>query len=181
MSKTKELCSRIDKAYEEGSIEEALKEVEALARMRVNSKTVDFQETSQKEIIQDCVVATWKGRFEARSRFSTWVMSIITNQIHSALRAVKEERESKLLYLADAVGRDEEDNEVTLEDVMWSESPKYLRVESQPFPSEKAFEVFDLQEQGLSLKEIAQRQGITYDAIRKRVSRWTREMVPVAE
>jgi DNA-directed RNA polymerase specialized sigma24 family protein len=108
-------------------------------------------------------------------------MSIIKNQIHSALRAVKEERESKLLYLADVVGRDEDDKELTLEEVMGSESPKYLRVESQPFPSQQAFEVFDLQEQGLSLKEIAQRQGITYDAIRQRVSRWTREMVPIAE
>jgi hypothetical protein len=74
MSRTTEFCIRIDKAYEEGRIEEALKEVEALARMRVNSKTVDFQEASQKEIIQDCVLAAWKGRFEARSRFSTWVM-----------------------------------------------------------------------------------------------------------
>jgi RNA polymerase sigma factor (sigma-70 family) len=168
-------------AYDEGNQDLALEGVKKLAEMRVRSLTVGFQKDRQREIIQSCVVAAWEGRFEARSRFSTWVMSIIKHQIHSAFRHVKQERESKLLYLSDAVGRDEDDNELTLEDVIGSESPKYRRVESKPFPSEQAFHVFDLQERGLSLKEIAQRQGISYDAIRQRVSRWTREMVPFAE
>ena len=54
-------------------------------------------------------------------------------------------------------------------------------VECQPFPSEEAFQVYDLLEQGKSLKEIAKIRGTTYGALRQRVSRWTREMKPVAE
>jgi DNA-directed RNA polymerase specialized sigma24 family protein len=96
---------------------------------------------------------------------------------------VKQERESTL-YLNDEVGNDKDGDKLTLEEVIGSESSvfeEYRQVKSQPFPSEEAFEVFDLQEQGLSLKEIAQRKGTTYGALRQRVSRWTREMKPVAE
>jgi RNA polymerase sigma factor (sigma-70 family) len=185
MSRTTELCNEIDAFCGKRDIEGALQTVEKLAEMRVKSKTVGFEVDRQEEIIQDCVVAAWQSKFEGRndSKFSTWVMSIIQNQIHSAFKVVKQERESTL-YLNDEVGNDKDGDKLTLEEVIGSESSvfeEYRQVKSQPFPSEEAFEVFDLQEQGLSLKEIAQRKGTTYGALRQRVSRWTREMKPVAE
>jgi DNA-binding NarL/FixJ family response regulator len=73
---------------------------------------------------------------------------------------------------------------ITIEEVINSELPKYeeyRQVESQPFLSEEAFEVADLEEQGLSLKEIAQRRGTTYVAMRQRASRWTRAMKPIVK
>lgn len=179
-TRTKKLCGRIDGAYKEGNIEEALKAVEELAKLRVKNMAWDLSKQDKKDIVQDCVVAAWKSKFKGRNKagtkstYSTWVMSVIENQIHSALKAVQLERATHL-YLSDPVGRNSDGESFTVQEAIGSESAKfekYRPVESQPFPSAEAFEVSALLEQGLTLKEIAKMKGTTHAALRQKACRW---------
>lgn len=170
MSATREICSRMDTAYEDGNLDEALKEVRRLANLRVWGKVPDFPKELKQAIIEDCFSAAGIGKFEGRNnaKFSTWVYRLIGNQINNAIRGRQKERSNRKKYLG-------------LEDLEDIDAEQLgfnviLPFGSQGYPSELAREVFDMREQGLNLKQIAEKKRTTHAAMRKRVSRWYKQM-----
>jgi hypothetical protein len=174
VSRTKELCNLIDKAYNEGNINEALKIATKLVEMRVKSKIGDFNNCDQEKVVEACLFAAFDGRvkgknFEGKFKgenkdkipatFSTWLYGIVDNQIHSAIRERQRER-SKL------------------------PDDRVARIQNYSFRSDGdrdlALQVSSLIEQDLTYKEMAKELNTTHAlpkktdhvALRKRVSRW---------
>ncbi|MGQ0721204.1 MAG: RNA polymerase sigma factor [Candidatus Eiseniibacteriota bacterium] len=68
-----------------------------------------------EEVLQDTFVQVYRnlGRFEERSRFSTWVYRIATNEALMRLRRARRTRE---VFLEDALGRDSENPAESIRD-----------------------------------------------------------------
>jgi RNA polymerase sigma factor (sigma-70 family) len=182
MSRTKEFCIKIDRAYKNESMEEVLKEVKKLAEMKVNSRMDEFDEERcrdvkerRKDVVQLCLIAVWQSKFEGKSRYSTWVGGIIKNKIREALR---QGDKTWVLYMSRVVGTDDEGGEQSLLDAIEEGAISLQRnsVAIGTYPSPEAYEAFSLQSEGWSQKEIAQKTGKTYAALRKQMSRWMEEI-----
>jgi RNA polymerase sigma-70 factor (ECF subfamily) len=68
-----------------------------------------------EEVLQDTFLQVYRnlGRFEERSRFSTWVYRIATNEALMRLRRARRTRE---VFLEDALGRDSENPAESIRD-----------------------------------------------------------------
>ena len=160
MSRTTELCSRINSAYENEDTDGKFRALKELAEMRVRSKMKPDSEERRQDVIQCCLTACWTGKFAGKSKYSTWVYKVIDNQIHKSIRSLRRARSN--------APRGQHGNLDLL--------PECDRI--------IASHVFALRERGMTYKEMARelnalrffKKKTTHGALRKRVSRWFRQM-----
>jgi RNA polymerase sigma-70 factor (ECF subfamily) len=131
-----------------------------------------------EEVLQDTFLQVFRNldRFEERSRFSTWVYRIATNEALMRLRKARRKRE---VFLEDALGRDGEwrGDEIrdfarsALEEVQGRQLLQILDALLEEMPEEYRV-VFVLRDiDGLSNAEVAEVLGISVPAVKSRLHR----------
>jgi len=131
-----------------------------------------------EEVLQDTFVQVFRNleRFEERSRFSTWIYRIATNEALMRLRKARRKRE---IFLEDSLGRDAEfpRDEIrdftrsALEEAEWSELLRILEglLDEMPEENRVAFVLRDID--GLTNAEAAEVLGISVAAVKSRLHR----------
>ena len=121
-----------------------------------------------EDLTQDAYARAWRSveGFDGRSKFGTWLYRIAYNTFlnhirrPARVRSFEEGEEERL--------QDEADNEL---DAAEREEGQFLRRAVVGLPEELRFAVSARYWGGLSLREIAEAQGVSAPAVRKRLAR----------
>jgi RNA polymerase sigma-70 factor (ECF subfamily) len=160
--------------------EEAFAELVERHQGRVYSHALRLMGNPQdaEEVLQDTFVQAYRNlaKFEERSRFSTWIYRIATNEALMRLRKVSRKKE---VFLEDTAGHDDESYHEELRDFARSALDEVLDAEIRDtlyraladLPQEYRV-VFTLRDiDGLSNAEVAESLGISVPAVKSRLHR----------
>jgi RNA polymerase sigma-70 factor (ECF subfamily) len=130
-----------------------------------------------EEVLQDTFLQVYRNlaRFEERSRFSTWIYRIATNEALMRLRKASRKRE---VFLEDVAGPDEwwgdeirDFASSPLDDVMDQELREHLQQVLTELPEDYRV-VFTMRDiDGLSNAEVAEVLGLSVPAVKSRLHR----------
>jgi len=158
--------------------EAAFSELIARHQGRVYNHALRLMGSTQdaEEVLQDTFLQVYRNldRFEERSRFSTWVYRIATNEALMRLRRASRKRE---VFVEDTTGDEWWGDDVRefarspLDDLLDQEVRERLREELAKLPEEYRV-VFTLRDiEGLSNAEVADVLGISVAAVKSRLHR----------
>ncbi|MCU0267496.1 MAG: sigma-70 family RNA polymerase sigma factor [Acidimicrobiales bacterium] len=137
-------------------------------RYRTMLQTICYRITGDEQLAQDAaqaaLLAAWKhiGRFEHRSKFSTWLYRIAHNAALATIRKRRPEPVGELAEQAAGTARGADETVGDVQSVRWALSK---------LPEDFRAALVLREYGGLSYQEIAEAQGIKVETVKTRISR----------